>query len=68
MLSSVIVRQQSPQWGATAFRETRASLLVTPERGKALVFYHRQLHEGLPVVRGRKYVLRTDVMYRHQGH
>lgn len=48
--------------GATAFRESRASLLVTPERGKALVFYHRQLHEGLPVVRGRKYVLRTDVM------
>ena len=39
-------------------------LLVTPERGKALVFYHRQLHEGMPVVRGRKYVLRTEVMYR----
>ena len=53
--------------GATAFRESRASLLVTPERGKALVFYHRQLHEGLPVVRGRKYVLRTDVMYRHEA-
>jgi predicted 2-oxoglutarate/Fe(II)-dependent dioxygenase YbiX len=51
--------------GATAFHESRASLLVTPERGKALVFDHRQLHEGLPVVRGRKYVLRTDVMYRH---
>jgi hypothetical protein len=53
--------------GATAFRESRASLPVTPERGKALVFYHRQLHEGLPVVRGRKYVLRTDVMYRHEA-
>jgi predicted 2-oxoglutarate/Fe(II)-dependent dioxygenase YbiX len=50
--------------GATAFHQNRASLLVTPERGKALVFYHRQLHEGMPVVRGRKYVLRTDVMYR----
>jgi hypothetical protein len=53
--------------GATAFRESRGSLLVTPERGKALVFYHRQLHEGLPVVRGRKYVLRIDVMYRHEA-
>ena len=52
--------------GATAFHESRASLLVTPEQGKALVFYHRQLHEGMPVVRGRKYVLRTDVMYRRQ--
>ena len=51
--------------GATAFHEGRTSLLVTPERGKALVFYHRQLHEGTPVVRGRKYVLRTDIMYRY---
>jgi hypothetical protein len=29
----------------------------------ALVFLHLQLHEGAPVVEGRKYVLRTDVMY-----
>jgi len=28
-----------------------------------LGFVHLQLHEGAPVVRGRKYVLRTDVMY-----
>jgi hypothetical protein len=53
--------------GATAFHESRASLLVTPEAGKALVFYHRQLHEGMPVVRGRKYFLRTDVMYRYEA-
>jgi predicted 2-oxoglutarate/Fe(II)-dependent dioxygenase YbiX len=38
-------------------------LEVRPERGTALVFVHQQLHEGAPVVRGRKYVLRTDVMY-----
>jgi hypothetical protein len=37
---------------------------VKPERGMALVFVHRQLHEGAAVVQGRKYVLRTDVMYR----
>jgi hypothetical protein len=53
--------------GATAFHAGRASLLVRPERGKALVFYHRQLHEGTPVARGRKYVLRADVMYRHEA-
>jgi predicted 2-oxoglutarate/Fe(II)-dependent dioxygenase YbiX len=53
--------------GATAFHESRASLVMTPERGKALVFYHRQVHEGMPVVRGRKYVLRTDVMYRPEA-
>jgi len=32
----------------------------------ALVFIHRQLHEGAPVIQGRKYVLRTDVMYVQQ--
>ena len=37
---------------------------VRPRRGSALVFVHAQLHEGAPVLRGRKYVLRTDVMYR----
>jgi predicted 2-oxoglutarate/Fe(II)-dependent dioxygenase YbiX len=39
-------------------------LSVKPEAGKALVFIHRQLHEGAPVLTGRKYVLRSDVMYR----
>jgi hypothetical protein len=42
----------------------RPHLSVQPEPGKALIFVHRQLHEGAPVVSGRKYVLRTDVMYR----
>lgn len=50
--------------GETAFHRTAPSLKVTPERGKALVFYHGILHEGAPVREGRKYVLRTDVMYR----
>ena len=40
---------------------------VFPKRGMALVFAHRQLHEGAAVERGRKYVLRTDVMYA-RGH
>ena len=41
-----------------------AELRVKPETGKALVFFHYLLHEGAPVTDGRKYVLRTDVMYR----
>jgi 2OG-Fe(II) oxygenase superfamily len=42
-------------------------LCVQPKRGMALVFFHRQLHEGAAVERGCKYVLRTDVMYgRHR--
>ncbi len=37
---------------------------VRPSPGKALVFDHLRPHEGAAVRRGRKYVLRTDVMYR----
>lgn len=40
---------------------------VQPKQGMALVFYHLQLHEGAPVQSGRKYVLRTDVMYTLAG-
>jgi hypothetical protein len=50
--------------GATTFYRSRGRLDVQPERGKALVFAHKVLHEGTAVVGGRKYVLRTDVMYR----
>jgi hypothetical protein len=39
-------------------------LSVRPVRGSALVFVHWKLHEGAPLLEGRKYVLRTDVMYR----
>jgi predicted 2-oxoglutarate/Fe(II)-dependent dioxygenase YbiX len=55
------------QGGSTVFHEMRPALRVRPERGMALVFYHKQLHEGAPVDKGRKYVLRTDVMYRRLG-
>jgi predicted 2-oxoglutarate/Fe(II)-dependent dioxygenase YbiX len=53
--------------GATVFHESRDSLLVWPQAGKALVFYHRHVHEGMLVARGRRYVLRTDVMYRYEA-
>lgn len=39
-------------------------LSVRPARGMALVFIHWKLHEGAAVLRGRKYVQRTDVMFR----
>ena len=51
--------------GETKFysSERDLHLSVLPKRGMALVFVHFQLHEGAPVTRGRKYVLRTDVVY-----
>jgi len=52
--------------GTTDFYYENLSLKVSvkPRQGMALVFAHAQLHEGTPVTSGRKYVLRTDVMYR----
>lgn len=39
---------------------------VVPKTGLALVFAHPLLHKGEPVTEGRKYVLRSDVMYRRE--
>ena len=50
--------------GETRFYLYEDVLSVRPERGMALVFVHEHVHEGAPVAAGRKYVLRTDVMYR----
>jgi len=36
---------------------------IRPARGDALWFQHMVLHAGLPVTRGVKHVLRTDVLY-----
>lgn len=55
--------------GETAFVDNRdepefADLEIRPARGLALFFAHPLLHKGNPVLEGRKYVLRSDVMYR----
>ncbi len=49
--------------GETTFDEVS----IKPQRGAALVFLHELFHEGTTLVRGRKYVLRTDVMYNPAG-
>jgi prolyl 4-hydroxylase len=41
------------------------SRYVRPKTGMALVFDHGIWHEGTVVRSGRKYVIRTDVMYAH---
>ncbi len=58
-LSLVIYLNQDFEGGATEFRE----FSVTPRTGRAVVFKHALLHEGAGLKRGRKYVMRTDVMY-----
>jgi hypothetical protein len=55
--------------GTTSFSHHQTSALtggvfrVTPKTGMALLFHHPILHRGDPVIAGRKYLLRTDVMY-----
>jgi prolyl 4-hydroxylase len=45
--------------GHTRFEDA----IICPAAGMALFFAHHLLHEGAVITRGRKYVLRTDVMY-----
>jgi len=56
--------------GATRFYSARHGELlgaVRPQRGTAIVFDHRLWHDGEAVDGGRKYVLRTDVLYRRES-
>ncbi len=39
--------------------------LVTPEEGKVLMFNHALIHSGEELKEGIKYILRTDLIYRH---
>lgn len=40
--------------------------IIQPKIGMALIFPHAMRHQGAPIQRGSKYVLRTDVMYARQ--
>lgn len=61
--------------GATSFmemygigKEDDQHLRVFPRTGSVLVFQQRDLlHSGDPVVRGTKYTVRSDIMYREEG-
>lgn len=58
-LTFMIYLNDDFEGGQTRFE----NVTVKPEQGMALCFAHYLRHEGGEVVRGRKYVLRTDVMY-----
>lgn len=68
----MIARSSMTRRGQTVFySEERANGLrqvvasVEPAAGMGLCFAHEWWHEGAKVLSGRKYVLRTDVMYRN---
>lgn len=68
MFTFMIYLNDDFEGGGTSFCDVHAGrsfpdFLVTPRKGSALLFYHPIMHRGDPVVQGRKYVMRTDVMY-----
>jgi predicted 2-oxoglutarate/Fe(II)-dependent dioxygenase YbiX len=62
LLTMLVYLNACEAGGSTRFLDL--DLEVEPQPGAALLFNHFLLHEGAPVVKGTKYVLRTDVMYR----
>ena len=48
-------------------RDEFESYDVIPKTGSVLLFQHDVYHEGAYLVKGRKYALRTDVMYTNKG-
>jgi predicted 2-oxoglutarate/Fe(II)-dependent dioxygenase YbiX len=64
-LTFLMYLNDEAQGGETRFylRPPLGDVTIKPALGTALVFLHNLLHEGAPVTAGRKYVLRSDVMY-----
>lgn len=60
-LTFMIYLNSQFEGGQTVFEHTA----VAPETGMALFFVHELKHKGQAVTSGRKYVLRSDVMYRY---
>ena len=65
LLTLIFYLNEGCRGGATEFLHvTDEAITIEPRRGAALLFSHPVMHRGAPVIAGRKYVLRTDVMYR----
>jgi predicted 2-oxoglutarate/Fe(II)-dependent dioxygenase YbiX len=58
-LTLMIYLNDDFEGGHTRFEDA----IIAPTKGMALFFAHQLRHEGAQVTRGRKYVMRTDVMY-----
>lgn len=69
LLTFMVYLNEGFEGGETRFYTDHDELrfAVTPRRGMAVFFIHNLYHEGARVLSGRKYVLRSDVMYRRLG-
>ena len=70
-LSFLIYLNEEYTGGETKFRDYTHTpdgrltneIVVVPQTGMGLFFAHERKHEGAPLLSGRKYLLRTDVLY-----
>ncbi len=70
LLTFMIYLNEGFEGGDTVFHLSRRyyedlpNIAVIPVTGMVLCFVHELVHEGAPIIQGRKYVLRSDIMYR----
>ena len=62
LLTFMVYLSDCEEGGHTRFSDLE--LDVRPSPGRALLFNHRLRHEGATVLKGLKYVERSDLMYR----
>jgi hypothetical protein len=68
LLTFMVYLNDGFEGGETSFDDSCSdepfdAFAVTPVEGMGLFFAHAVWHKGEPVTRGRKYVLRSDVMF-----
>ncbi|CAF4566427.1 unnamed protein product [Rotaria sp. Silwood1] len=67
MLTVQLYLNEGYKGGETTFIHHTASsknVPCVPRTGMVLIFSHHIVHEGSKLIKGRKYTVRTDVMYR----
>lgn len=62
LLTLILYLNEDYTGGETFFTDSES--LIVPKAGKALLFTHQLWHEGRMVKEGRKYIMRTDVIYK----
>ena len=62
LLTFMVYLNEDFEGGKTTFLNSEKTI-VKPATGMMLAFRHEILHEGAEVLSGRKYVLRSDVMF-----
>lgn len=65
LLTFMVYLNEGFAGGETHFLELDRT--VVPRTGLGLLFQHRVLHEGCAVTAGRKYAVRSDIVYRGPG-